>query len=75
MGNKHRIVMGLVMGKADSSGKMNERLKPSYMKCVVDASEVWAPAIYIDDSVNNLRKEAHKVVDMICDAYENNTNI
>jgi len=54
---------------------MIERLEPSYMKCVVDASEVYAPAIYMDNSINNLRKEAHKTVDMLCDAYEKHTNI
>ena len=75
MENNHRMVIGLAMGRADSSEKMIERLEPSYMKCVVDASEVYAPAIYMDNSINNLRKEAHKTVDMLCDAYEKHTNI
>lgn len=75
MKDKHRMVIGLAMGKADSSGKMNERLELSHMKCVVDACEVYAPAIYMDNSINNLRKEAHKTVDMLCDAYEKHTNI
>ena len=68
---KVRMVISLTLGKANSGEKIFTRIEPAYMKSAVGGNEVYAPIIYIDkNSVKDVRRKAHKIIDSMCDIYE-----
>jgi len=74
MGNKVRLVLGMAMGKADSGDHLLTRLTPVYAHHIaIDGIEASMRCRYIDmDAVSEIREEAHRLVDKMCDERERN---
>ena len=71
MGNKVRLVLGMAMGKADSGGHLLTRITPECANIAIDGIKASMRCAYIDMStVSEIREEAHRLVDRMCDIQE-----
>jgi hypothetical protein len=74
MVNKVRLVLGMAMGEADSGDHLLARMTPVYARGIaIDGIKASMRCRYIDmDTVSEIREEAHRLVDRMCDVQERN---